>query len=153
MTRRGLFLLAAVAVATAALVMAQKPRANAPPSTTGPGAERPASRGEGSEAPVDPAEIRDVLRFAERPAPEATLALARSAKAPAAVLPSPAPDLPRLVGLVRRQGRLLAAFAVDGDVVLAGPGETAAGVTVLEVDEEGVLVRRKDGGEERLSLP
>jgi hypothetical protein len=57
------------------------------------------------------------------------------------------------VGLVRRQGRLLAAFAVDGDVVLAGPGETAGGLTVLGVGEDGVRIRRRDGSEERLALP
>ena len=54
---------------------------------------------------------------------------------------------------MRRQGRLLAAFAVDGDVVLAGPGETAGGVTVVEVGEDGVSIRRRDGAVERLVLP
>ena len=54
---------------------------------------------------------------------------------------------------MRRQGRLLAAFAVDGDVVLAGPGEAAGGLTVLEVGEDGVRIRRRDGTEERLVLP
>ena len=73
--------------------------------------------------------------------------------APAVASPAPSPDPVRLVGLVRRQGRLLAAFAVDGDVVLAGPGESAGGVTVLEVGEDGVRVRRRDGTEERLVLP
>jgi hypothetical protein len=57
------------------------------------------------------------------------------------------------VGLVRRQGRLLAAFAVGGDVVLAGPGDAAFGLTVLEVGEEAVRVRRPDGSEERVALP
>ena len=66
---------------------------------------------------------------------------------------APLPDTVRLVGLVRRQGRLLAAFAVDGDVLLAGPGETAGGLTVLEVGEDGVRIRRRDGSEERLVLP
>jgi len=39
------------------------------------------------------------------------------------------------------------------EVVLALPGESAAGVTVLTVGEEGVLVRHPDGREEMLSLP
>jgi hypothetical protein len=47
----------------------------------------------------------------------------------------------------------VAALAVDGDVVLAGPGETVAGVTVVALDEESVRVRRADGGEETLVLP
>jgi hypothetical protein len=63
------------------------------------------------------------------------------------------PEGPRLVGLVTRAGRLTAALAVDGEVVLAGPGETAAGVTVVAVNEEGVRIRRADGTEETLALP
>jgi hypothetical protein len=46
----------------------------------------------------------------------------------------------------------VAALAEGGDVVLAGPGEAAAGVTVLSVDDEGVRIRRADGREERLAL-
>jgi hypothetical protein len=64
-----------------------------------------------------------------------------------------APEAERLVGLVRRQGRLLAAFAVDGEVVLAGPGDRAGELTVLDVGEEGVRVRRADGSEGRIALP
>ena len=59
----------------------------------------------------------------------------------------------KLVGLVSRQGRLLAAFSVAGDVVLAGPGETVAGATVVEVGEEAVRIRRADGSETLLPLP
>jgi hypothetical protein len=47
---------------------------------------------------------------------------------------------------------VLAALAADGEVVLAGPGEAAAGVTVVAVDDEGVRVRRADGSEEVLPL-
>jgi hypothetical protein len=47
----------------------------------------------------------------------------------------------------------VAALAADGDVVLAGPGETAAGVTVLAVDDAGVRIRHADGSEETLALP
>jgi hypothetical protein len=57
------------------------------------------------------------------------------------------------VGLVSRAGRLAAALAADGEVVLALPGEQAAGVTVLSVGDEGVLVRHPDGREELLPLP
>jgi hypothetical protein len=47
----------------------------------------------------------------------------------------------------------VAALAADGEVVIAGPGETAAGVTVLSVGEDGVRVRHADGREETLLLP
>jgi hypothetical protein len=47
----------------------------------------------------------------------------------------------------------MAALSVGGEVELAGPRDTAAGVTVLSVDEEGVRVRRADGSEQALSLP
>ena len=68
-------------------------------------------------------------------------------------MPPPTTAGPRLVGLVRRAGRLVAALAADGEVELAGPGERAAGVTVLAVNEEGVRIRRPDGSEETLLLP
>jgi hypothetical protein len=151
-TRRALVLLVALAIASAVLVTWRKPAAPAPASTPGTGAiARPGQRSPPGEPAIDPATIRDVFRFV----PRASVAPARpgAPAAPVVVSPSPAPDLPRLVGLVRRQGRLLAAFAVDGDVVLAGPGDEAAGVTVLEVSEESVRVRRRDGVEERLALP
>jgi hypothetical protein len=45
----------------------------------------------------------------------------------------------------------VAALAVDGEVVLVAPGETAGGITVLSVDEEGVVFRRADGSEGRLT--
>jgi len=150
-TRRAQLLLAALALAAAALVMAQWPRspeaAAAAPSS---GARSPRPAAGGAEAPVDPATIRDVFRFVERPVPAA----ARPAPRPAvSAVPSPGPELPKLVGLVRRQGRLLAAFSGNGEVVLAGPGDTAAGVTVLDVSEDGVRVRLKDGSEEILRVP
>jgi hypothetical protein len=151
-TRRLRLLLVALVVAVAALVMAERPKP--------PGAPAPATTGASVQpapfalpsASVDPASIRDVFRFAERPASPVPRFPPRPAAA-AAPARAPASDLPKLVGLVRRQGRLLAAFAVEGDVVLAGPGDTAAGVTVLDVSEDGVRVRRKDGSEERLRVP
>jgi hypothetical protein len=47
----------------------------------------------------------------------------------------------------------VAALDVDGEVVLAGPGEAVAGVTVLSIGEEGIRVRHADGREETLLLP
>ncbi len=47
----------------------------------------------------------------------------------------------------------MAALSVDGEVELAGPGDSAAGVTVLSVGEDSVRVRRADGSEHTLVLP
>lgn len=104
--------------------------------------------------PVEPGQIRDVFRFADDSIPSARAGpVTGVSSAEAGPTPVPTPLGPRLVGLVRRAGRLVAALAADGEVVLAGPGETAAGVTVLSVGEDGVRVRYADGREEVLSLP
>jgi hypothetical protein len=148
-SRRGALVLLGLAISSLVLWTRRDVASLAPAPAHGVTAARPASRRD--EPAVDPAGIRDVFRFAEAPSSAAH----PPERAPAAVVgsPAPTPDLVRLVGLVRRQGRLLAAFAVDGDVVLAGPGEAAGGLTVLEVGEDGVRVRRRDGSEERLVLP
>jgi hypothetical protein len=91
-----------------------------------------------------------VFRFAEQPSP-AEFRPVVSEEGPGK--PAPPPSGPHLVGLVIRAGHLAAALAADGDVVLASAGETAAGVTVLAVGEEGVRIRRPDGREEFLPLP
>jgi hypothetical protein len=103
---------------------------------------------------VDPGQIRDVFRFADDPVRSAPVRPETGAS-PGGAGPTPAPTPlgPRLVGLVRRAGSLVAALAADGEVVLAGPGETAAGVTILSIGEEGVRVRHADGREETLLLP
>ena len=92
-----------------------------------------------------------MFRFADEPRPAAhgEPAPTRIGAEPAA----PVPTGPRLVGLVRRAGRLMAALSVDGEVELVGQGDSAAGVTVLSVGEEGVRVRLADGSEETLVLP
>jgi len=148
-SRRGLLGLAALALAAFWLATLPAPVSRIPAS----GARASASTGRqpsGVEPVLDPEAIRDVFRFVERPATVASPV--ESTPAPAAVSDLE-PEPFRLVGLVRRQGRLLAAFAVDGNVVLAGPGEAAGDVTVLEVGEEAVRLRHSDGSEERLALP
>jgi hypothetical protein len=102
--------------------------------------------------PADPAGIRDVFRFADEPLPAAHGEPA-AARVDGERAAAPAPAGPHLVGLVRRAGRLMAALSVDGEVELAGPGDSAAGVTVLSVGEEGVRVRHADGSEQTLALP
>jgi hypothetical protein len=118
----------------------------APPRVAGP-IEASRSAEASTVGPADPAGIRDVFRFADERLPVA------QPEPVAARAAAPAPAGPRLVGLVRRAGRLMAALSVDGEVELAGPGDSAAGVTVLSVGEEGVRVRRADGSEETLALP
>jgi len=65
---------------------------------------------------------------------------------------TPAPG-PRLVGLVRRGARTVAALTDGGEVELAGPGEAAAGVVVVSIGDDGVRVRRPDGTETLLPPP
>jgi hypothetical protein len=105
------------------------------------------------ETAVDIDRLRDVFRFADevsraRPAPGAVAPRLQPVPAP-----PPAPEGPRLVGLVRKRGQLAAALAVDGEVVLALPGEWAGNVVVLSVAEDGVRVRLRDGTERELLPP
>ena len=154
-TVRARLVLAALGVAAVAmLAIGRVAPLPAPPPPAGPrAAAPPAAEAAPPSRPVDPEGLRDVFRFAEDPAPaEPPSSPARRARRRCASR-RPGPLGPRLVGLVRRAGRLAAALAADGDVVLALPGENAAGVTVLTVGEEGVLVRHPDGREELLSLP
>ncbi len=140
-------------VTLAAGALGRAPAPSPPPTRLARPAEAPRLAGEASALrPADPAGIRDVFRFADEPlpAPHGAPAAARVDGEHAA---APAPADPRLVGLVRRAGRLMAALSVDGEVELAGPGDSAAGVTVLSVGEEGVRVRRADGSEQTLVLP
>jgi len=138
-------------VTLTAVALGRAPAPSPRPSRMARPAKAPRFTGEAAALrPVDPAGIRDVFRFADGPPPaahgEAAAARVDSQRAAA-------PAGPRLVGLVRRAGRLMAALSVDGEVELAGPGDSAAGVTVLSVGEEGVRVRRADGSEQTLALP
>jgi hypothetical protein len=139
-------------VALAALALGRVP----PRHAEAPGAGRPAPPRAALAAPsppvVDPEGLRDVFRFAEE-SPPAVAGAPAHARDEGKEAPRPAPAGPHLVGLVSRAGRLVAALSADGEVVLAGPGETAAGVTVLAVGEDGVRIRRADGREETLVLP
>ena len=149
MSRRGVLLLGALAIASLVLVTRREAASPVPAAAAAsPASGAPPRR---VEPALDPATIRDVFRFVERP----SLAAPRVERTPAPAVTgaSASPEPFRLVGLVRRQGRLLAAFAIDGEVVLLGPGETAGDVSVLEVGEEGVRIRRRNGSEERLALP
>ena len=147
-------LLAAGLLAAAVALRARSEASPAPAPSSPPRPAQPvAARAAAGEAAVDIDRLRDVFRFAEE-VPQGRSA--RDAVAPRlqpVATPPPAPEGPRLVGLVRRRGRLAAALAVDGEVVLALPGEPAGGVTVLSVAEEGVRVRLRDGSERELLPP
>ena len=47
----------------------------------------------------------------------------------------------------------MAAVFIDGEVLLLGEGESAAGFTVTEIREERIRLRDPDGNEETLELP
>jgi len=75
-----------------------------------------------------------------RPAPVATATVAPVAPPPAA------PPAVRLVGLLRRGRQLKAALAITGETYVLASGESAAGYTVMGIDEdEGVRVKMPDG--------
>jgi hypothetical protein len=76
----------------------------------------------------------------------------RGADGEPAAAPSP-PSRVRLVGLVERVDTMVAALAVDGEVVLLGEGDSAGGFTVVELSEEAVVLRTSDGERQTLLLP
>lgn len=139
--------LLAVAVGALSVARSGPPREAAPARQAPPAAVIPRAPG-----PVDVPALRDVFRFADEE-PRQAAAGPVSVRALPSLTPAPAPIGPRLVGILRRSGRLVAALALDGEVELAGPGESAAGVTVTAVREDGVTIRRRDGGEATLQLP
>jgi hypothetical protein len=110
-----------------------------------------AVRGAADTAAAVPASLRNVFEYedaAARPALAAPPRAATTAALPSLVPPAPSPSpLVRLVGLVRRGAQTKAALVVPGDTVVLGVGESAAGYTVVSIDEdEGVRVRTPDGG-------
>ena len=65
---------------------------------------------------------------------------------PPTFLPSPSPDTVHLVGLVRRDGALMAALSIGGQVEVVAVGDEAGGYRVLSIDEDaGVRLRGPDG--------
>jgi hypothetical protein len=108
-----------------------------------------------TEPQAVPVATRNVFEYAtEEPPPDAPSVDVPTAdlEPPMATEPSPSPV--RLVGLVRRQGRLKAALSIEGDVAVLGPGESARGYTVVGVDEEsGARLRAPDGSELVLPAP
>ena len=109
----------------------------------------PAHAVEAPAVPTPPA--RNVFEYADQRPPVAAAPSAVTPPLTVAPAPSPSPAL-RLVGLVRRGGQLKAALAILGETVVLAPGESAAGYTVISIDEEdGVRVRGPDGSAVQLA--
>ena len=148
--------LAVVALVAWALVRGGPGRTAAPALPSRPRAAAPAPAASSAPAPAVVEPRRNVFRFGDEPHAEGARASGASSRRRAAEpAPAPVPETgPRLVGLVRRGGRLVAAFAApDGEVELAGPGEAAGGVVVVAIGDDSVRVRRPDGSEATLPLP
>ena len=113
---------------------------------------RPATA-QGRPAPpdVDLLEIRDIFRYADEP----RIAPTRSGGGTQGAVEShdAPPQRTRLIGLVQRSDRLVAAVSIDGEVLLLAAGESALGFTVLDIREETVRLRDPDGDVEALELP
>jgi hypothetical protein len=97
--------------------------------------------------------VRDSFRYGDAPVVAARPPHPRPTPPPSAA-PTPPPEPAfRLVGVVRREGRLRAAISLGGEVVLLAPGESAGGVTILAVHDDGVRLRGPDGLEQVLPIP
>ena len=108
-------------------------------------------RGAGETAAAIPPSLRNVFEYSDavsRPATPVASRAVTTVTPPSLPPPEPSPSpLVRLVGLVRRGAQTKAALAVAGDTVVLAAGESAAGYTVVSIDEdEGVRVRTPDGG-------
>lgn len=153
MRSRPLALGATLALASLAVALAVARSGGAPAGGVRPAPGDAPAAAATSPPPVAPEQLRDVFRFADEreasgPAmPEVLEVPAAPAEA------APLASGPRLVGLVRRSERLLAALALGGEVVLLGPGEAAGEVTVVAVGDDSVRIRRGDGSESTLELP
>lgn len=98
---------------------------------------------------VPSASLRNVFEYADAAVRAAGPAVRVAPAAPVAVAsaaPPPPPPAVRLVGLLRRGAQLKAAVAINGETYVLASGESAAGYTVMGIDEdEGVRVKMPDG--------
>ena len=99
--------------------------------------------------PSPSSSLRNVFEYADAAVraagPPARLAPLAPAAA-ATIAPPPPPPAVRLVGLLRRGAQLKAALAITGETYVLASGESAAGYTVVGIDEdEGVRVKMPDG--------
>jgi hypothetical protein len=98
---------------------------------------------------------RNLFEYADERMPAPLLVPAPAAPPRAETLAqraAPAPAV-RVVGLIRRGGRLEAALIVHGEMMVAGAGARAGGYTVLAVDEDAGVRLRGPAGEEIVLPP
>jgi hypothetical protein len=106
--------------------------------------------------PLASAEIqRNPFEYADTRPPAPRPAVVRRTTAPPAEQPTPTPaPAVTLVGIVHRAGGPRAALSIEGQVSIAGRGETVDGYTVLEVDpNKSVRLRTPEGVELALVPP
>lgn len=118
--------------------------------------EAPTKRVPPAPADFDLHEIRNIFRFADVPAASPGTDSDVAGEPDRVEPPASAPGVakgPRLVGLVRRADRLVAAVAVEGEVVLLAEGQSVAGFTVTGINEEGIRLRGPGGEDSTLRLP
>jgi hypothetical protein len=122
-------------------------------SSAGPDSVRTAASTRAIAEPVTmpSSPLRNVFEYAEASVraagpPSTVRSVApRVVAEPSVPLPPPPPAV-RLVGLLRRGAHLKAALAITGETYVLGSGESAAGYTVVGIDEdEGVRVKMPDG--------
>ncbi len=115
---------------------------------------RPAiAQGRPAPPDIDLLEIRDIFRYADEPRIAPTPAGGPGGTQGAVESDDAPPQRTRLIGLVQRSDRLVAAVSIDGEVLLLAAGESALGFTVLDIHEETVRLRDPDGDVEALELP
>jgi hypothetical protein len=99
---------------------------------------------------------RNPFRFSTAKAmPSSAATRDRAGAAPELTLPAgPPPPTLALSGVAQQGGRRMAIVTGDGQIYVAGEGESVAGrYTVIKVDPEAVLLRDAEGQEQRLILP
>ena len=120
------------------------------------GSRSPTATSEVRPAPPDSdlLEIRDIFRYADEPRVAPTLpGRPGGSQGVESDEAAPPPARARLIGLVQRSSRHVAAVIIDGEVHLLAEGESALGFTVLDIREEAVRLRDPEGNEETLELP
>jgi hypothetical protein len=155
--------LAATAVLALAVVCAVSwnPRPGAaarPPDAPVPRTPARAPEVTPASAPSPGPDVRNVFEFADRAPAPAAVSLPPIAVPPpldlqpAAIVEPVSPI--RLVGFVRKGGRVRAVLSLSGAVTVLAAGEEADGYAVIAIDEDnGVTVRTPDGSEELLPPP
>jgi hypothetical protein len=103
---------------------------------------------------IDLWEIRDIFRYADRtPVESRPGSSAMQPPIPDPTEVSEEESRARLVGLMRKGGRPVAALVIDGEVVVLGEGESSGGFTVIAVDAEAVSLWDPEGEAETLLVP